>query len=341
MSYDMLVIVWFGLWGLIWTIYFTLDAYTLGTGMLFPFITKNVRHEKQLIDAVGPFWGGNEVWLVTAGGATFAAFPLVYALMFSYLYTPFMLILFAIFFRAIGLEFMHKHESPRWQAFWKWAFFTGSVGIAFLFGVTFANLFRGLPIGPDGYEGTLFTLLNSYGWLGGFVFVALFLLSGAAWIGFKTRGEVHERALNTANVLWYMSAALLPLFFIATSNRTSLFEHFVETPALWIIPSISLAAILASKVFLAKRRPLGAFAAVSLAIIGLMATGFVGMFPNMLSAQDPAYSITLYEGAGSELNLTIMFIVAVIMVPFVAGYQIFAQRVFREKITPDNATGYE
>ena len=160
MSHDTLAIIWFGLWGLIWTVYFILDGYTLGTGMLFPFIAKNRQERNQLQEAVGPFWGGNEVWLITAGGATFAAFPAVYADMFSFLYTSLFLVLISLFIRAIGLEFMHKDDNPLWQAACKWGFFSGSFLIAFLFGVTFANLYRGLLIGANGYEGNLFSLVE-------------------------------------------------------------------------------------------------------------------------------------------------------------------------------------
>lgn len=204
MSHDMLAVIWFGLWGVIWTVYFILDGYALGNGMIFPFVTKIVKNAikcKKRSDRSG---GGNEVWLITAGGATFAAFPITYANMFSYLYTPLFLVLLALFARAAGLEFMHKDDSPIWQSVCKWVYAIGSFLIAFLFGVTFANLYYGLQIGKDGYEGTLFSLLNHYGILGGLFFTAIFVVSGALWVMIKTSGEVSDRAYKIANHFrWY------------------------------------------------------------------------------------------------------------------------------------------
>lgn len=342
MSHDMLAMIWFGLWGVIWTVYFVLDAYGLGTGMLFPFLAKDQREQRQLQESIGPFWGGNEVWLITAGGATFAAFPLTYALMFSYLYTPLMLILFSLFFRAAGLEFMHKMDHPRWKSFWKWSFFTGSFTITLLFGVAFANLFYGLKIDETGYHGTFLSLLHPYGIAGGLVFVTLFLLSGSSWVAFKTVGEIRTRALNVAKKVWFFAMALLAIFMVATNNLTPLFDKFVQYPALWLLPLLSMTFLLFVMIALNQERPGIAFGGVCASIALLMAGGFAGMFPNMLpSALDPASSVTLFEAAASKLNLTIMLGVALVMVPIVLTYQLWLYRIFREKISPENAKGYE
>lgn len=342
MSHDTLAIIWFGLWGLIWTVYFILDGYTLGTGMLFPFIAKNRQERNQLQEAIGPFWGGNEVWLITAGGATFAAFPAVYADMFSFLYTPLFLVLIALFIRAIGLEFMHKDDNPLWQSACKWGFFIGSLLIAFLFGVTFANLYQGLLIGPNGYEGNLFSLLNGYGILGGLLFVSLFLLSGSLWIQLKTAGMTASRAYRASRILAGVAAAMLSLFFLATVNRTPLLENYSEHPVLWIVPVIALAAMLSSAYFVFKKKIGYAFTAVCITIFSKMAFGFAGMFPNMLPSKiDSAYSVTLFDAAGSKLNLTIMFVVAVIFVPIIITYQLWSYTLFKDKILKDNAKGYQ
>ncbi|WP_226677909.1 cytochrome d ubiquinol oxidase subunit II [Mesobacillus jeotgali] len=342
MSHDTLAIIWFGLWGLIWTVYFILDGYTLGTGMLFPFIAKNRQERNQLQEAVGPFWGGNEVWLITAGGATFAAFPAVYADMFSFLYTPLFLVLIALFIRAIGLEFMHKDDHPLWQAACKWGFFTGSFLIAFLFGVTFANLYRGLLIGGNGYEGNLFSLLNGYGILGGLLFVSLFLLSGSLWIQLKTAGQTAVRAYRFSRILAGVAPAVLSLFFLATVNMTPLLDNYSENPVLWIVPVIALTAMLASAYFIFKKKIGYAFMAVCVTIFTKMTFGFVGMFPNMLPSRiDSAYSVTLFDAAGSKLNLTIMFIVAAIFVPIIIAYQSWSYTLFKDKILKESAKGYQ
>jgi cytochrome bd ubiquinol oxidase subunit II len=342
MSHDTLAIIWFGLWGLIWTVYFILDGYTLGTGMLFPFIAKNRQERNQLQEAVGPFWGGNEVWLITAGGATFAAFPAVYADMFSFLYTPLFLVLIALFIRAIGLEFMHKDDNPLWQAACKWGFFTGSFLIAFLFGVTFANLYRGLLIGANGYEGNLFSLLNGYGILGGLLFVSLFLLSGSLWVQLKTAGQTAVRAYRFSRILAGVAPAVLSLFFLATVNRTPLLDNYSDRPVLWIVPVIALTAMLAAAYFIFKKKIGYAFTAVCVTIFTKMAFGFVGMFPNMLPSKiDTAYSVTLFDAAGSKLNLTIMFVVAVIFVPIIIAYQSWSYTLFKDKILKESAKGYQ
>ncbi|WP_147532245.1 cytochrome d ubiquinol oxidase subunit II [Bacillus marasmi] len=341
MSHDVLAITWFGLWGLIWTVYIFLDGYTLGTGMLFPFVTKNRQERNQLQEAIGPFWGGNEVWLLTAGGATFAAFPGAYADMFSFLYEAMFLILFALFIRATGLEFMHKVDSARWQNSWKWAFAIASFLIALLFGVAFANLYRGLLIGANGYEGNLLSLLNPYGLLGGILFVSMFLLSGSLWIQLKTTGAVAQRVKKLARTFSMLAAGVLAIFFVATMNWTPIAGNFNEVPVLWIIPSLSLISILLSVMFVFKDKIGAAFTTVCLAIILQMATGFVGMFPNMLtSIIGDEFSVTLYSAAGSALNLKVMFTVAVIFVPIIIAYQVWSYFLFKDKITKESAKGY-
>lgn len=341
MSHDTLAVIWFGLWGLIWTVYIFLDGYTLGTGMLFPFVTKNRPERNQLQEAIGPFWGGNEVWLLTAGGATFAAFPGAYADMFSFLYEAMFLILFSLFIRATGLEFMHKHDSPRWVLTWKWAFAVASFLIALLFGVAFANLYRGLLIGENGYEGNLLSLLNPYGLLGGILFVSLFLLSGSLWIQLKTVGEPARRCNKLAKPFASIAAAALAIFFVATMNWTPIAGNFNEYPVLWIVPSLSLLTILLSVFFVYKNKIGIAFTAVCLSIITQMASGFIGMFPNMLASSiNDAFSVTLYKAAGSALNLKVMFTVAVIFVPIVIAYQIWSYYLFKGKITKESAKGY-
>jgi cytochrome d ubiquinol oxidase subunit II len=196
-------------------------------------------------------------------------------------------------------------------------------------------------INANGYEGNLFSLLNPYGILGGVLFVVMFLLSGSLWIQLKTAGETAARAKKLSRAFAMAAVAVLAIFFVATMNWTDLAANFNKLPVLWVIPSLSLVSILAALLFVVKNRIGLAFTFVCLTIFTQMATGFVGMFPNMLVSKiDPKYSLSLYDAAGSALNLKIMFIVACIFVPIVIGYQIWSYTLFRAKITKENAKGY-
>ena len=196
-------IIWFILWAVLWAVYFMLDGFDLGVGILQKFLGRNEAERGAIIRTIGPVWDGNEVWLLTAGGATFAAFPTTYALMFSYLYTALLLILFSLIVRGVSVELRGKEEGAAWRSRWETAFFVSSFLPALLFGVAFGNIFQGLPMDADGYHGNLFTLLNPYGLLTGVFFVLLFIMHGALWIGFKTTGDLSKRASGLANKLWY------------------------------------------------------------------------------------------------------------------------------------------
>ncbi|PTQ53551.1 MAG: Cytochrome bd ubiquinol oxidase subunit II [Hydrogenibacillus schlegelii] len=341
LSYDALSVLWFILWAVLWIVYFTLDGYTLGVGILFPFLRKNEREEAQLQEVVGPFWNGNEVWLITAGGATFAAFPLVYAEMFSTLYVPLFLILFGLFYRATGLEFMSKGSGRFWKASWTFAFFGGSLAVALLLGVAFANMFYGLAFDRTTNAVTLASLLNPYGILGGLLFVAFAVLSGSLWTAHKVSGPLHDRARSVAGWAWFVVLGLHGLFLSATANRTTILDNYNAYPILYVVPALALLLLLLVRFFYARGRLLWSFLMTSGAIALTTATGFIGMFPRMLiSRLDPAASITLYEARASELTLSIMLFVAVIFVPIVIGYQLWAYRLFRAKIRPEEAKGY-
>ncbi|RKQ85499.1 cytochrome d ubiquinol oxidase subunit II [Brockia lithotrophica] len=343
MPEQALPVIWYVLWVVLWVVYFVLDSKTLGLGTLFPFLARNEREEAALQEAVGPFWDGDEVWLITAGGATFAAFPLTYAVMFSALYVPFFLLLFALFYRAVGLEFMSKVKDPGWHNAWRWAFTVASFLVILLLGVAFANLFYGLDFDASGNKTTLFTLLNPYGILGGLTFVTLALLSGTIWGAFKVSGELEKRLEGYAHTLWVVALALFSIYMVATANRAShLLANYNQVPVLYVIPALALLLLLLVKPLLSRGAQLGAWLATSGTIALLLVTGFVGLFPNMLySRTAPEASITAYQAAASPLTQTVMLGVALALVPVVIGYQFWAYKKFSErKIDVEEAKGY-
>ena len=222
----MLETIWFILWGLLWAVYFMLDGFDLGLGTLLPFVSKTDTERRIVYNAIGPVWDGNEVWLITAGGVTFAAFPGTYAVLFSSLYSPLMLILFALILRGISFEFRGKLPGRKWRSLWDGCMTVGSFVPALLFGVAFANIFKGIPIDSDGvYEGTLFTLLNPYGLLGGLLFLFLFLIHGALWLAIKTEGVLQVRAARTVKRLWPWLVTIAVLFLIFTAVETGLYAN--------------------------------------------------------------------------------------------------------------------
>ena len=198
---ETLQVIWFILWALLWAVYFVLDGFDLGLGSLLPFIGSNEEERRIMYNAAGPFWDGNEVWLISAGGVTFAAFPKVYAVMFSALYAPLLILLFALIFRAVSFEFRGKVESGVWRGFWDLVHFLSNLVPSLLLGVTFANLFMGIPIDGEGvFHGTLMGLVNGYGIAGAIFFLVMFMLHGSLWLAIKSQGELQTRAVASANL---------------------------------------------------------------------------------------------------------------------------------------------
>ena len=200
---------------------------------------------------MGPFWDGNEVWLITAGGVTFAAFPTTYAVMFSGLYSALMLVLFALILRGVSFAFRNEVDNPRWKCLWDTCLTLGSFLPALLLGVAFANIFRGLPIGEGGlYQGGLLTLINPYGLAGGVLFLLLFLVHGALWLAVKSEGVLHERAAAMAAKLWWPLLVVAALFLFASSRATHLFANYADRPVLFLIPALAVAALVMVYVFM-------------------------------------------------------------------------------------------
>lgn len=336
MSLETLQVIWFILWGTLWAVYFMLDGFDLGVGMLYPILGKDQSERRLMLNAIGPFWDGNEVWLITAGGATFAAFPTTYADMFSYLYTPLILILSAIIFRGVAIEYMNKIDGDKWRDTWMYVFSIASLLVAVLFGVAFSNIFMGLPMDANGFHGNLLTLLNPYGLLGGILFALMFLVTGAVWVAIKTE-PMHERAMQLASRLWPYLLGVAVIYLIYTFFVTHLYDNYLKQPVLILIPLVAVASLLLIKVYLAKGKAVQSFVYSSLFILSTVYFGVVGLFPNLIpSSIDPQYSLTLFNSSASQYTLTIMFIVAIIFVPIVILYQFFVYKMFSGKVTTED-----
>jgi len=341
-----LQITWFVLWGVLWSVYFMLDGFVLGTGLMSGFLAKNDTERRVLINTLGPVWDGNEVWLVTAGGATFAAFPTTYALMFSNLYSALLLLLFALIVRGVSFEFRGKIDNPAWKGGWDKAITISSFLPALLFGVAFGNIFKGIPMRNDfatlsfSYEGGLLSLLNPYGLLTGLLFVMLFAVHGSLYAAIKTTGDLSQRAGEMANKLWLPLLVIAVAFLGFTYPATKLYDNFFRFPLLLIIPVIAVASLLLLKLFAAKGELHKAFIFSCLTIVFVSFTGVTGLFPNLIpSSLDPNSNLTIYNSSSSPYTLRIMTIVAFIFVPTVILYKIWVYRIFRARVTDEDVTG--
>jgi len=327
-------ITWFVLWSVLWAVYFMLDGFDLGAGMLMNFLARSDGEKRVIINSIGPFWDGNEVWLITAGGATFAAFPTTYAYMFSYLYSALLMILFALIFRGVAFEFRGKGDGDNWKKWWDLAIFLGSFLPSLLFGVAFGNIFRGLKIDALGYHGTLFSLLNPFGLLTGLLFVSLFLVHGALWLSIKTEGAVRERAKKFASAAFYPLLAAAVLFLASAPFATKLLDNFIKLKPLFAVLILLVAALVSVRLFIARGKFLAAFFSSSSTIILTVATGVIGLYPNLIPSRlDPQFSLTIFNSSSSPYTLKIMTVVAFIFVPMVIAYQIWVYRLLKAPIS--------
>jgi cytochrome bd ubiquinol oxidase subunit II len=327
--------IWFFLWGLLWAVFFITDGFDMGIGTLLPFLGKSEEDKRVMISAMGPLWDGNQVWLITAGGVTFAAFPLVYAVMFSSLYTALMLILFTLILRGVSFEFRSKSESPAARALWSTCLFIGSVAPAILFGVAFANIFEGLPLDANHlFHGNLLTLLNPYGLAGGVLFLLFFLVHGALWLAIRSEGDLHRRAVKTANGLWPVLLVVAVVFLLYSFKATNLYQIYFHHPALFLVILLTVAGLFGIKVFLTKQSYFKAWFSSALLIAGATFYGVIGLFPNMLpSNMNADFSLTAFNASSSPLTLKIMLIVVLMFIPVVLVYQIWAYNLFKTKMT--------
>ncbi len=288
--------------------------------------------------ASGPYWDGNEVWLISAGGVTFAAFPKVYAVMFSALYAPLLILLFALILRATAYEFRDKVESASWRSFWDIVHFLVNLLACVVLGVFFANLFMGIPVDADGvYHGNILRLFNIYGIAGGIFFLFLFMMHGAIWLTIKSSGDLKAKAMAFAGALWVCVACLLLVFLVLTVFYTDIFMNYLSMPWLIVLPLLAVAALLYVPRLLNEHKSWLAWAASGVFILCVTFFGVMGMFPAMIiSSIDPAATITAFNGCSTKLTLEIMLCVALVMVPIVLLYQFWMYRLF-SKPGPEKA----
>ena len=332
--------VWFVLVAVLFIGYFILEGFDYGVGILLPFLAKDDQGRRVILNTIGPHWDGNEVWLLTAGGAIFAAFSGWYATLFSGFYLALVLMLVGLIVRGVALEFRSKDENPRWRAAWDWAIVVGSFVPALLWGVALANIVKGVPIDAGkNYVGGFFNLLNPYALLGGLTSLAGFALHGAIFLCLKTTDDLMEKAHQIANLLWLPTLALVFALVVAGYFATDVFTRLGVDPG--VAPLGAGAALLSMGWFLRTRRHGWAFLMNSLGMVLTVATVFIGLYPRvMVSSLNPDWSLTIYNSSSSPYTLTVMTIVALICVPIVLAYQGWTYYVFRQRVKRESKLTY-
>jgi cytochrome bd ubiquinol oxidase subunit II len=325
--------LWFILIAVLFTGYFVLDGFDLGVGILIPFLGKDDTRRRIMINTIGPHWDGNEVWLVTAGGASFAAFPQYYATLFSGFYLPLFLMLVALIARGVAFEFRGKLDNARWRSTWDWAAFLGSVIPALLWGVAFSNFVRGVPIDANmRYYSNFFELLNPYALVGGLVSLLGFTLHGAIFLTLKSGAPLADEARAIAWRVWIPTVVVLVLYSMLTYSQTDILTKLGVNPG--VIPIGAVLALLLTGWLVRIKRDGWAFISMAMAIVLSVATIFLHLYPRlMVSSLNPEWSLTIQNSASSPYTLQVLTIVALIFVPIVLVYQGWTYWVFRKRIT--------
>ncbi|MDR2611723.1 MAG: cytochrome d ubiquinol oxidase subunit II [Deltaproteobacteria bacterium] len=337
MEFEWLQVVWFVLWGVLWGVYFLLDGFDFGVSMLLPVLgAASERERTAMYKATGPFWDGNEVWLITAGGVTFAAFPLAYAVLFSSLYTALLILLFCLILRGVTFELRFQWDNPWYRLTCDGLGVLASFVAPLLLGVAFSNLFRGLPLQFDPardffmYQGNILNLLHPYCLLGGVLFVVMFVYHGALYLAWRVDGDLRKKSFYMAKLVYPLFLLLFLLYVALTFFWT---DHFIEpylaSPFLFAIPVLCAVLFLSSGYNTYVKNSAGRAALASCGgILTFTLCGVMGMFPNLIPSRlDFANSsLNLANASSSNLTLGIMLAVAVVFVPTVIGYQIWAHR---------------
>ncbi len=365
-DYETLKMIWWLFVGVLLTGFAITDGFDLGIGALLPFLGKNDAERRVIINSIGATWDGNQVWFITAGGAVFAAWPLVYATAFSGFYIALILTLFALFFRPVGFDYRSKVADPRWRAAWDWGLFAGGFVPALIFGVAFGNLLQGVPFSFDNemrvtYSGSFWQLLNPFGLLAGVVSLAMLLMHGSVYLQIRTEGEIARRARMTTKLtgaifllafigagIWLVSGvdgyhivsgvshnvSSTPLEKVVEKTAGAWMTNYRDYPVLWLAPALGIAGAVLAVIASHALKAVAAFVASSLMLAGVIFTAGIAMFPFIMpSSADPRSSLTVWDSVSSHKTLQIMFWVVLIFLPIVLAYTSFVYAVLRGKIT--------
>ncbi len=367
-DYETLKLIWWLFVGVLLVGFAITDGFDLGVGALLPFLGKNDDERRVIINSIGPTWDGNQVWFITAGGAVFAAWPLVYASAFSGFYAALLLTLYALFFRPVGFDYRSKVADPRWRAAWDWGLFAGGFVPALIFGVAFGNLLQGVPFSFDSdlrvtYTGTFWQLLNPFGLLAGVVSLTMLLMHGAVYLQVRTEGDIAARARRAAAITgiiflvcfiaagaWVMNgiegfrmvsmpaanSSFTPVEKVVDRAVGAWMGNFRLYPLLWLAPLIGIGGAVVAIIASSAKKPVAAFIASSLMLAGVIFTAGIAMFPFVMpSSSDPKSSLTLWDSVSSHKTLQIMFWVVLVFLPIILAYTSWVYHVLRGKITVD------
>ena len=365
-DYETLKLIWWLFVGVLLVGFAVTDGFDLGIGALLPFLGKNDDERRVIVNSVGATWEGNQVWFVTAGGAVFAAWPIVYATAFSGFYIALMLTLFALFFRPVGFDYRSKVNDPRWRSAWDWGLFAGGFVPALIFGVAFGNLLQGVPFSFDNdlrvtYSGSFWQLLNPFGLLAGVISLTMLLMHGSIYLQIRTQDEIAARARRVTKItgivfilafilagVWIMNGiegyrivSMLPGNAVATPLDKAVekaagawMDNYNKQPLLWLAPLLGIAGALLAIAASGAKKTITAFIASSVMLAGVIFTAGIAMFPFIMpSSSDPRSSLTVWDSVSSHMTLQIMFWVVLIFLPIVLAYTSWVYSVLRGKIT--------
>ena len=378
LDYEVLRVIWWVLIGVLLIGFAVTDGFDMGVGALLPILGRTDNERRVMINTIAPHWDGNQVWLITAGGAIFAAWPTVYATAFSSFYTAMVLTLMALFFRPVGFDYRSKIEDPRWRSTWDWCLFIGGFVPPVVFGVAFGNLLQGVPFTMDQYlrstyEGNFFGLLNPFGLLAGVISLVMILAQGSTWLMIKSDGTVRQRARVSAAITSFLTGILFLLagFWVAKAIPGYTIAQFAGIDAVsnplhksvvveagswmrnfqtyqWMMVAPALGVLMAffTAIFAWAGKGALAFISSSLTMAGIILTAGFSMFPFIMpSSLNPAHSLTIWDATSSQNTLSVMLVAAVIFVPIVLGYTIWTYikmfgRVNEKFVTDNNHSAY-